>query len=68
MALLHIVKCKICNEIKRKVKLFVPKRDSFCKHSISQVHANKNIKSNVKKKIVLKTSCACQALKKACIL
>jgi len=30
---LHIVKCKICDEIKGKEKLFVLKWDFLCKHA-----------------------------------
>jgi hypothetical protein len=31
--LLHNVKCKICNQVEGKDKLFAPKWESLCKHT-----------------------------------
>ncbi len=45
---LHIVKCRIYNEVERKDEIFDAKWDSFCKH-VGQRKAEKNIGTNVKK-------------------
>ncbi len=47
---LHIVKCRICIEVKGKDKLFVSKWDYFCKH-VGHKKASKNIGFDMKKGI-----------------
>jgi hypothetical protein len=47
---LHIVKCRICIEVKGKDKLLISKRDYFCKH-VGHKKALKNIGFDVKKRI-----------------
>ncbi len=43
---LHVTKCKICNVVERKNKLFAPKWDSIYKH-VGHMKANKNIGNGV---------------------
>jgi hypothetical protein len=43
---LHIIKCRICNKLKRKDELLVSRWDSLCKHKKD----NKNMGFNVKKR------------------
>jgi hypothetical protein len=45
---LHIVKCRIYNEVEGKDKLFSTKWDSLCKHA-NQKKVERNIGTNVKK-------------------
>jgi hypothetical protein len=47
---LHTIKCKVCSEVDGKDNLLPVKWDSFCTH-VGRKKVEKNIKTNVKKKV-----------------